>query len=109
VSGTLGLAGSVDTVITLKWTRAEGTGALSVTGRDVAEMVYPLTFDDGVWNADGTDLADAANKVTERMLSEKMRCPGTGQLPYPDHRCRRHGHPRHHRFDAAPVSSAFRR
>jgi hypothetical protein len=73
VSGTLGLAGSVDTVITLKRTRAEGTGALGVTGRDVAEMVYPLTFDDGVWKVDGTDLADAANKVTQRKLSEKMR------------------------------------
>jgi hypothetical protein len=73
VSGTLGFAGSVDTVITLKRTRAEGTGALSVTGRDVEEMVYPLTFDDGVRKVDGTDLADAANKVTQRKLSEKMR------------------------------------
>jgi hypothetical protein len=73
VSGTLGLAGSVDTVITLKRTRTEGGGRLSVTGRDVEEMVYSLTFVGGVWNVDGTDLADAANKVTEHKLGETMR------------------------------------
>jgi RecA-family ATPase len=73
VSGTLGLVGSFDTVITLKRTRTSDTGTLSVTGRDVEEMVYSLTFVDGVWKADGTNLAAAANKVTERKLSEKMR------------------------------------
>jgi RecA-family ATPase len=73
VSGTLGLVGSVDTVITLKRTRTKETGTLSVTGRDVEEMVYSLTFVDGLWRADGTNLAAAANKVTERKLSEKMR------------------------------------
>ncbi|MGH9205020.1 MAG: AAA family ATPase [Acidimicrobiales bacterium] len=73
VSGTLGLAGSVDTVITIKRTRNDGAGTLSVTGRDVEEMIYSLTFVDGLWKADGTNLTDAANKVTERKLSEKMR------------------------------------
>jgi RecA-family ATPase len=73
VSGTLGLAGSVDTVITLRRPRTEGASTLSVTGRDVEEMEYSLIFVDGVWTVDGTDLVDAANKVTERKLSEKMR------------------------------------
>jgi hypothetical protein len=73
VSGTLGLVGSVDTVITLKRTRNTNTGTLSVTGRDVEEMVYSLTFVDGLWKADGGELAAAASKVTERKLSEKMR------------------------------------
>jgi RecA-family ATPase len=72
VSGTLGLVGSVDTVITLKRARTGDVGTLSVTGRDVEEMVYSLTFVDGVWTADGTNLAAAANKVEQRKLSEKM-------------------------------------
>jgi hypothetical protein len=73
VSGTLGLVGSFDTVITLKRARTGDAGTLSVTGRDVEEMIYSLTFRDGVWKADGTDLAAAANKVTEHKLGEKMR------------------------------------
>jgi RecA-family ATPase len=73
VSGTLGLAGSVDTVITLKRARNTNTGTLSVTGRDVEEMTYQLCFVDGVWKADGQELAAAAIKATERKLGEKMR------------------------------------
>jgi RecA-family ATPase len=73
VSGTLGLVGSFDTVITLKRARTAGSGTLSVTGRDVEEMVYLLTFTDGLWKADGTHLNDAANKVAQHKLSEKMR------------------------------------
>jgi RecA-family ATPase len=73
VSGTLGLVGSVDTVITLKRVRTGDTGTLSVTGRDVEEMVYSLTFVDGLWKANGANLAAAADKVTEHKLSEKMR------------------------------------
>ena len=73
VSGTLGLAGSVDTVITLKRVRNTNTGTLNVTGRDVEEKVYSLLFVDGVWKADGGELAAAAIKATERKLGEKMR------------------------------------
>jgi hypothetical protein len=73
VSGTLGLAGSVDTVITLKRKRTEVAGTLSVTGRDVDEMVYKVVFADGKWKADGTDLSDAARRATEDRFSEKMR------------------------------------
>jgi hypothetical protein len=73
VSGTLGLAGSVDTVITLKRQRNGGDGLLSVTGRDVDEMVYKVIFADGKWKADGNDLSDAARKVSEEKLSDAMR------------------------------------
>ena len=73
VSGTLGLACSVDTVITLKRVRNTNTGTLNVTGRDVEEKVYSLLFVDGVWKADGGELAAAAIKATERKLGEKMR------------------------------------
>lgn len=73
VSGTLGLAGSFDTVITLKRTRNTNSGTLSVTGRDVEEMVYKLSFVDGVWKADDGGLAAAADKVAGPKLGEKMR------------------------------------
>src|ERR1700694_4892535 len=73
LSGSLGLAGSVDTVITLKRDRSGSDGTLSVTGRDVEEMVYALTFTDGKWKADGESLAAAASKATEKKLSQKMQ------------------------------------
>lgn len=73
VSGTLGLAGSVDTVITLKRARSNRIGTLSVTGRDVEEMTYQLLFDDGKWSADGGQLCAAASKSAEPKLGEKMR------------------------------------
>jgi RecA-family ATPase len=73
VSGTLGLAGAFDTVITLKRERTGRAGTLSVTGRDVEEMVYALTFDNGTWNADGPDLAAAARNATQVKLSDTMQ------------------------------------
>ncbi|WP_181024900.1 AAA family ATPase [Mycobacterium kansasii] len=73
VSGTLGLAGSFDTVITLKRTRNSNAGTLSVTGRDVEEMTYQLSFADGAWTADGGSLAAAAVNATRRKLGEKMQ------------------------------------
>jgi hypothetical protein len=73
VSGTLGLAGSFDTVITLKRVRNANAGTLNVTGRDVEEMTYQLCFVDGVWKADGQELAAAAVKATDRKLGGKMR------------------------------------
>jgi len=73
VSGTLGLVGSVDTVITLKRKRTDVAATLSVTGRDVDEMVYHVTFVDGKWKADGSDLSDAARKANEGNLGDTMR------------------------------------
>jgi hypothetical protein len=73
VSGALGLPGTVDTVIARRRKRTEGAGTLSVTGRDVQEKVYSPTFVDGLWKVEGTDLADAANKVIERKLGQTMR------------------------------------
>jgi len=73
VSGTLGLAGSVDTVITLNRERTGTSGTLSVTGRDVDETVYKLNFVGGQWSTDGGDLAEAARRSTTRKLSAKMQ------------------------------------
>ena len=72
VSGTLGLAGSVDTIITLKRKRTDVAGELSVTGRDVDEMVYSLTFKDGRWHAADGSLTAAATNAGEPQLSDTM-------------------------------------
>ncbi|EPQ72836.1 hypothetical protein MMEU_4218 [Mycobacterium marinum str. Europe] len=72
VSGTLGLAGSVDTVITLKRKRTDTAATLSVTGRDVDEMSYSLTFTDGKWHPSDGALTAAADKAKEIELSDGM-------------------------------------
>lgn len=72
VSGTLGLAGSVDTVITLKRKRTDVAAELSVTGRDVDETVYSLTFMEGKWHPADGSLSAAAKKACEPPLSDKM-------------------------------------
>ena len=72
VSGTLGLSGSVDTVITLNRKRTESSGMLNVTGRDVDERVYKLSFVDGQWSTDGDDLSDAAQRATTNKFGTKM-------------------------------------
>lgn len=73
VSGTLGLAGSVDTVITLNRQRTGTSGTLCVTGRDVDEMVYKLNFVGGQWSTDGGDLAEAAQRATTKRFGPKMQ------------------------------------
>nr|WP_106128233.1 AAA family ATPase [Pseudosporangium ferrugineum] len=51
VSGTNGLAGAADATLVLKRARNQGDGVLHVTGRDVDEAEYALTFnaDAGAW------------------------------------------------------------
>jgi hypothetical protein len=51
VSGTNGLAGAADATLVLKRARNQGDGVLHVTGRDVDEAEYPMTFtpEDGAW------------------------------------------------------------
>jgi hypothetical protein len=64
VSGTAGLAGAADTVIVLSRDRQEAAGLLKVTGRNVAEGEYAVTFKGGaVWELDGHDLATAREKA----------------------------------------------
>jgi hypothetical protein len=64
VSGTAGLAGAADTIIVLSRDRQEAAGLLKVTGRDVAEGEYAVTFKDGaVWELDGHDLEVARAKA----------------------------------------------
>lgn len=67
VSGTQGLAGSVDFVHVLNRKRHEDNAILSVTGRDIIEAEYALTADDGIlWRLDGADLSAARDAVDQR-------------------------------------------
>jgi hypothetical protein len=64
VSGTAGLAGAADTIIVLSRDRQEASGLLKVTGRDVAEGEYAVSFKDGaVWELEGHDLEVAREKA----------------------------------------------
>lgn len=66
VSGTNGIAGGADTVLVLTRPRDEPNGLLQVTGRDVTEAAYALTFEGGIWELDGHDLDQAAAAARER-------------------------------------------
>ena len=66
ISGTHGLAGAADTIITLSRGRGKGDGVLQVTGRDVIEAKYAVTFSGGVWALDGSTLAEARPNVHRR-------------------------------------------
>jgi AAA domain len=66
ISGTHGLAGAADTIITLTRGRGKSDGILRVTGRDVIEASYAVTFHTGVWALDGDSLAEARSNVARR-------------------------------------------
>jgi hypothetical protein len=67
VSGTQGIAGSVDFVLVLDRKRQTHDAVLSVTGRDVPEGEYALTAQYGIlWRLDGNALTEARRKVSER-------------------------------------------
>ena len=49
VSGTYGVAGSVDTIIGIKRERNEQFGTIEVTGRDIEDMKFSVRFDQMTW------------------------------------------------------------
>jgi hypothetical protein len=66
VSGTHGIAGGADTVLVLTRDRGEPAGLLQVTGRDVTEAEYAVTFTGCSWALDGGSLLAATEAVSER-------------------------------------------
>jgi hypothetical protein len=74
VSGTNGLAGAADTIIVITRPRHENDGIIQVTGRDVAEGQYAVTFDGphGLWTLDGDDLPGAATAAIQRRINEGL-------------------------------------
>jgi len=67
VSGTNGVAGSADTIITLQRERFSDSGLLSVTGRDIEENQYAISMHGGCqWTLDGETLDQAALAAEQR-------------------------------------------
>ena len=66
VSGTNGLAGAADTIIVVTRARGRVEGILRVTGRDVLEADYAVSFRYPCWMLDGADLAEARANVRRR-------------------------------------------
>jgi RecA-family ATPase len=66
VSGSAGIAGSADFVLVLARKRHSDEALLSVTGRDIPEVEYALTTDNGLWCLDGASLTDAATTAEQR-------------------------------------------
>jgi hypothetical protein len=72
VSGSQGIAGSADFLLVLSRKRHSDEALLSVTGRDIVEAEYALTVTDGVWQLDGTSLAEAANTAQTRQEQKDL-------------------------------------
>lgn len=65
VSGTYGITGSADTIILVKRPRMEVFGTLMVTGRDVPDMSFPVSFEGMLWRAAPGALPEASFERTE--------------------------------------------
>jgi hypothetical protein len=73
VSGTQGVAGSVDFVMVLTRKRLSNDAILSVTGRDIPEAEYALHADDGIlWRLNGNDLDAAQQTAQEQKAAGNM-------------------------------------
>jgi hypothetical protein len=59
VSGTNGIAGAADTILVIARPRNEPDGLLKVTGRDVTEAEYAVSFKDCQWRLVGDSLVEA--------------------------------------------------
>jgi RecA-family ATPase len=65
VSGTHGLAGAADTVVVLSRRRQEAAGLIKVTGRDVAEDEYAVSFAGSRWILAGGSFEAAAAQAIQ--------------------------------------------
>lgn len=77
VSGTQGITGAADSVLTIERSRAEGNATLNVTSRDAAEGSYAITLNDGAWTLDGKGLAEAARQAQTHRTTEGLGDPMT--------------------------------
>jgi hypothetical protein len=79
VSGTNGLAGAADAVLVLERARAQADGILHVTGRDVDETDYAMSFDPqaGAWSLLDGPAEEHLMQDTRALISRFIReCPG---------------------------------
>ncbi|GAB3003560.1 AAA family ATPase [Amycolatopsis acidiphila] len=75
VSGTNGLTGAVDATLVLKRTRGQADGVLHVTGRDVEEAEYAMSFDatSGAWTKLDGPAGDYQMHDTRALLTRFVR------------------------------------
>jgi hypothetical protein len=75
VSGTQGVAGAADSVAVLKRIRGKADGLLQITGRDVEEASYALTFaaDIGAWQLSDTPAEEIALGDTRAAILAYVR------------------------------------
>ena len=81
VSGTNGLAGAADATLVLKRARGDADAVLHITGRDVEEAEYALTFQPatGAWDLlDGPATEHAMHDTRAAILRHLREHPGTG-------------------------------
>ena len=74
VSGSTGLTGGADATLVLKRARGDNAASMHVTGRDIVESEYAVTFnpDRCTWTLDGDALADAAKKAATNRVSDGL-------------------------------------
>lgn len=74
VSGSTGLTGGADATVVLRRARGENSASINVTGRDVVESEYALTFhgDNCRWTLDGDALADSAQIAATNRVSDGL-------------------------------------
>lgn len=67
VSGTQGLAGAADSILSIQRDRNSGDATLNVTSRDAAEGQYAVQMSErGAWSLDGPGLIEAATAAEQR-------------------------------------------
>lgn len=83
ISGTNGLAGAADTITVLRRARNAADATLHITGRDVEETEYALTFNPmtGAWSLLDGPAADYTLGDTRRQILELLRTSRTPLRP----------------------------
>jgi hypothetical protein len=84
VSGTNGIAGGADTVLVLTRDRGSAEGLLQVTGRDVGEGSYAVSFEWGAWTLDGASLDEAATAARTRSATAGLDDRSANIVTYVD-------------------------
>lgn len=80
VSGTNGIAGAADATLVLRRSRGTAGGVLLVTGRDIDESEYPMTFDAdmGAWQLHDGPTDDLLPDTRAAILGYVREHPGAG-------------------------------
>lgn len=70
-SGTQGITGAADSILTIERGRGKSEAILNVTSRDAAEGTYAICLEEGGhWRLEGESLAEASTAVDQRNASD---------------------------------------